>query len=213
MKQNGRELTPGTGLFHGLPLATRGLRVGLLGGSFDPPHQGHVLITRRALRRFRLDFVWWLVSPGNPLKADGPASMARRLAACREIMGHPRVVVTDIEARLGTRYTADTLARLGGLYPGVRFLWLMGADNMAGFHRWDNWRGIIESVPMGIMSRPGEQIGAGLAPAARAYRGARVPLRGAPGLVMRTAPAWCLLSGPMMELSSTDLRRKGDWVR
>ena len=200
-------------MFHGFPLATRGLRVGLLGGSFDPPHQGHVLITRRALRRFDLDFVWWLVTPGNPLKEDGPAALERRLAACRKLVQHPRVVVTGIEARLGTRYTFNTLRRLGEIYSDVNFMWLMGADNMAGFHRWDNWRGIMETMPVGVLSRPDEQLAAGLSRTAQVYASARRPVAEARALVMQPAPAWTLVNGPMLEISSTGLRNSGQWIR
>jgi hypothetical protein len=110
-------------LFHRGPIATPGQRIGLLGGSFDPPHPGHVHITRWALRTLGLDRVWWLVSPGNPLKPRGPAAIERRVAACRTLIDHPRVTVTDIERHLATRYTADTLARLSLHYPGVRFVW------------------------------------------------------------------------------------------
>jgi nicotinate-nucleotide adenylyltransferase len=200
-------------MFQGFPLATKGLRVGLLGGSFDPPHAGHALITRRAIRRFGLDFVWWLVSPGNPLKEEGPASMERRIAACRALIHHPKVIVTDIEARLRTRYTADTLSAIMAIYPDVRFMWLMGADNLADFHHWDNWRRIMESMPLGVLSRPGEQIAAGLSPTARAYASSRRRVTESRGLIYQTPPAWCLLNGPMLEISSTDIRRDGRWVR
>lgn len=135
----------------GLPRAGRGQAVGLLGGSFDPAHDGHAHATREALRRFGLDRVWWLVSPGNPLKAHGPAPLALRMARARAVMRHPRVEVTDVEARLGTRHTAQTLAALGRLYPGVRFVWLMGADNLAQLHRWEDWRRIVEGVPVGVL--------------------------------------------------------------
>ena len=120
----------------GFPMARAGQVIGLLGGSFDPAHGGHAHITREALKRFGLDQVWWMVSPGNPLKTKGPAPMARRMAAARQVMMHPRVKITDIETRLGTRFTAATLKRLLQMYPGVRFVWLMGADNMAQFHLW-----------------------------------------------------------------------------
>ncbi|MEL6680794.1 MAG: nicotinate-nucleotide adenylyltransferase, partial [Pseudomonadota bacterium] len=148
-------------MYHGFPIARAGMRIGLLGGSFDPPHGGHVHITRFALKRFHLDRVWWMVSPGNPLKAEGPAALDRRMAASARIMRHPRVVITDVERRLGTRYTAETLAALQQRYPGVRFVWLMGADNLAGFHRWDRWPDIMRSVPVGVLARPGEQIAEG----------------------------------------------------
>ena len=133
----------------GFPATGRGRAVGLLGGSFDPPHQGHVAITRAALTRFGLDQVWWVVSPGNPLKPHGPAPLAERLAAARALIRHPRVTVSDVEARLGTRYTADTLAALQRRYPGVRFVWLMGADNLVQLPQWDGWRRIMDSVPLG----------------------------------------------------------------
>ena len=123
----------------GFPKATDGMRIGLLGGSFDPPHAGHVHITRQALRRFGLDRVWWLVSPGNPLKVDGPAPIEKRIAACQEIMQHPKVLVTDIEVQLETRFTADTIEKLQGIYPNVNFVWLMGADNLASVHKWGRW--------------------------------------------------------------------------
>lgn len=197
----------------GLPLALPGMTVGLFGGSFDPPHRGHVHLTRQALRRFGLDRVWWLVTPGNPLKREGPAPLDRRLAAARAIMRHPRVAVTDIEARLGTRYTAQTLARLTALYPGVRFVWLMGSDNLAGFHRWEDWRGILARVPVGVIARPGYALRARLSPAARAFAGAR--LRGARAHLLAAAepPAWCLIDVPLMALSSSAIRARGEWRR
>jgi len=159
----------------GFPVARAGQAVGLLGGSFDPPHAGHAHITREALKRFGLDQVWWLVSPGNPLKQKGPAPMARRLAAARAVMDHPRVQMTDIETRIGTRYTAATLKRLGALYPGVRFVWLMGADNLAGFHHWDQWQWIMATVPVGVLARPGQRISARTSVAAARFERFRLP--------------------------------------
>ena len=140
---------------NGFPVAKPGQVIGLLGGSFDPPHAGHVHITKAALKRFGLDHVWWLVSPANPLKKHGPAPLADRVLAARALMRHPRVTVTGIEAQLGTRYTAETLRALQGRYAGVRFVWLMGADNLAQFHRWQDWRWIMDHVPVGVMARPG----------------------------------------------------------
>ncbi|MBT8408797.1 MAG: nicotinate-nucleotide adenylyltransferase, partial [Alphaproteobacteria bacterium] len=154
----------------GFPPARAGMRIGLLGGSFDPAHEGHALITRQALKRFGLDEVWWLVTPGNPLKTRGPAPLDHRMAHARAVMDHPRVWVTDLEARLGTRYTFATLAELMTLYPGVRFVWLMGADNLATFHKWENWREIMALVPVAVMARPGQRISARLSPAARMFR-------------------------------------------
>ena len=154
-----------------------------------------------------------MVTPGNPLKTEGPASIERRVAACRAIMSHPKVTITDIETQLSTRFTADTLLALQARYPGVRFVWLMGADNLVSFHHWDEWKTIVRSVPIGVLSRPGEQIAAGLSPAARVFASARVSKQAARGLAHMPAPAWCLLPGPMVEMSSTQLRASGAWQR
>ncbi|SOH92862.1 nicotinate-nucleotide adenylyltransferase [Monaibacterium marinum] len=197
----------------GYPRAADGQIVGLLGGSFDPPHAGHVHITRQALKRFGLDRVWWLVSPGNPLKADAPASLPRRVAASQQIMDHPRVDVTDIETRLGTRYTAETIKALQVRYPRVQFVWLMGADNLASFHKWDDWQGIARAVPIGVLARPGEQVRAGKSPAARMFAGARLEEGAASALPHTPPPAWTMVTGPMVDLSSTAIRRAGLWER
>lgn len=196
-----------------IPYVRPGMSVGLFGGSFDPAHEGHVHVSREALKRFGLDRVWWLVSPGNPLKAEGPASLERRMRVARGLVRHPRIAVTDIEARLGTRYTAQTLAGLFRLYPGVRFVWLMGADNLASFHHWQDWQWIMESVPVGVLARPGQRISARTAPAAQIYRRYKVPAAGAKRLAQLTAPAWCFLNVPMLDVSSSEIRARGDWVR
>lgn len=195
------------------PPAAAGQRIGLLGGSFDPPHAGHLHITDQATRALRLDAVWWLVSPGNPLKADAPARLERRVAAARRLVAGRRVVVTDLEARIGTRHTAATLAELRLRYPKVRFVWLMGSDNLAGFHRWDRWRQILATVPVCVLARPGGQLRAGLSPVARAYARWRVPQRSAAALADMAPPAWTLLVGPMLDLSSTEIRARGRWRR
>jgi nicotinate-nucleotide adenylyltransferase len=185
--------------------------IGLLGGSFDPPHLGHVHITKAALTRFGLDKVWWLVSPGNPLKRNGPAPLADRMQAARLLMRHPRVTVTDIEARLGTRYTAQTLVALRRRYPGVRFVWLMGADNLAQFHRWQDWRWIMDHVPVGVIARPDDRISARLSKTARAYAAAQLPGGGSHILGQAQAPAWSFINLPMSRDSSSAIRARGDW--
>lgn len=194
-----------------LPAARAGQIIGLLGGSFDPPHEGHVNITLSALKRFGLTDVWWMISPGNPLKSNGPAPLQRRLAAARDIMSHPRVTVTDVEAALGTRYTANTIRALQGRYPGVRFVWLMGADNLAQFHLWQDWRWIMESVPVGVLARPGERISARMSKAARIYRATRLRGPKAQLLGSSKAPAWAFLNLPMHAASSTAIRASGAW--
>jgi nicotinate-nucleotide adenylyltransferase len=193
----------------GFPVAGRGMVVGLLGGSFDPAHEGHVHITCEALKRMGLDQVWWLVSPGNPLKARQPAPMADRIARAKAIMRHPRVKVTSLEERLGTRATADTLDRLRAIYPGVSFVWLMGADNLVQFHRWDRWRDILRSVAVGVLARPGSGVQARLSVAARAFRVHRVA-RGET-LLGRKPPVWAFVNLPMSAASSTEIRARGGW--
>jgi nicotinate-nucleotide adenylyltransferase len=193
----------------GFPSATKGMVIGLLGGSFDPAHEGHVHITREALKRMGLDQVWWLVSPGNPLKARQPAAMADRLGRARVVMQHPRVRITALEEAFGTRATVETIERLRKLYPKVTFVWLMGADNLVQFHRWERWRDILRSVAVGVLARPGSGVAARLSVAARAFRVHRVArgenLRG------RTPPVWCFVNLPLNDASSTEIRAKGGW--
>lgn len=195
----------------GWPLAVRGQVIGLLGGSFDPAHAGHAHITREAMKRFALDGVWWLVSPGNPLKSRGPAPLPDRLARARAVMRHPRVTVTDIEAHLGTRYTADTIAALRARYPGVHFVWLMGSDNLAQFHRWERWRRILQTVPVGVLARPGHLARARLSKAARTHAGAQLATGQARALGRHAAPAWAFVNLPLVALSSTAIRARGGW--
>ncbi|MFC0201764.1 nicotinate-nucleotide adenylyltransferase [Paracoccus rhizosphaerae] len=193
----------------GFPIAQPGQRIGVLGGSFDPPHPGHVLISKVAMRKLRLDRVWWLVSPGNPLKAHGPAPLDDRLGAARRLVVDPRIVVTDLEARLALRKTADTIQALRALYPDVRFVWLMGSDNLVQFHRWDRWREIAAQVPMAVLARPGSRMAARYSVAATVLRRFRVAEDRAATLAGRHAPAWTLLNLPMSPLSSTKLRAGG----
>lgn len=196
---------------NGFPIATRGQKIGLLGGSFDPPHLGHVHISRRALKRFGLDQVWWIVSPGNPLKKNAPASFERRMAACKKIALHPKIVVTDLEKRLETRYTAQTLDKLKQLYGTVDFVWLMGADNLVQFHKWDRWDHIMRTVPIGVLARPGQQIAAGRSVAALRFGKYRLSQRRAGALVNGKVPRWVLLTGPSKKISSTQIRSNGEW--
>lgn len=197
---------------HAFPLAYAGQTIGLLGGSFDPAHDGHAHITREALKRFGLSHVWWMVSPGNPLKKRGPAPLAQRVEHARRVMDDPRVTVTDIEAHLGTRYTAQTLAALQARYVGVRFVWLMGADNLAQFHHWQDWEWIMENVPVGVLARPGDRISARMSRAARLYAPYRIAGRASHMLGRADAPAWCFVNVPMSGQSSTAIRAAGGWT-
>lgn len=193
------------------PMAGPGLRVGLLGGSFNPPHHGHLLISEVALRRLRLDRVWWLISPGNPLKSSAPASLAQRADAAGEIISDPRIIPTSVETVLGTRYTHDTLRALRRRYGGVRFVWLMGEDNLEQFHRWFRWQDIMRSIPVAVFSRPGTGFPALNSRAARHFAAARLPAEEAGTLAARSAPCWTLLTHPMSGMSSTRLRAAGGW--
>ncbi len=195
-----------------MPVAQAYQTIGLLGGSFDPPHAGHVHITREALKRFQLDQVWWLVSPGNPLKPNCPAPMERRMAAARALVDHPRVKISDFETQVGTHATADTLAALMSRYPAHRFVWLMGADNLAQFHRWQRWQWIMENIPIGVLARPGDRILARTSVAANRYERYRLRGREAALLARSPAPTWCFINVPMVNLSSTAIRAQGYWA-
>jgi nicotinate-nucleotide adenylyltransferase len=192
-----------------LPPHPPGLRVGLYGGSFNPPHGGHRHVTLLALQRLRLDRVWWIVTPGNPLKThDELAATGERVAAAEAVARHPRIVVTGFEEALGVRYTVETLSYLVRRCPGVSFVWIMGADNLAGFHRWLGWRAIAELMPICIVDRPGWTLRATRSRAAVALGPYRRDETDAPLLAELQAPAWVFLHGPRSNLSSTELRRR-----
>ena len=198
---------------HKLPEARPGQVIGLLGGSFDPAHEGHRHLTLEAMKRFRLDRVWWLVSPGNPLKPVQPAPIQRRIEHAKRVMDHPRVSVSDLETLTKTRYTAQTLQRLLQLYQDVNFVWLMGADNLADFHRWENWDWIMNNVRIGVIARPGHLMDARMSPAAARFRFARLPQVQAELLGKMPPPVWCLANVPMSAASSTAIRARGEWKR
>ena len=192
-----------------IPPHAAGMRIGLYGGSFNPPHAAHRAASLLALKRLGLDRVWWLVTPGNPLKNnDGLPSLAERIALAREVADHPALVPTGLEAGLGTRFSHDTVAELVRRCPGVRFVWLMGADNLAGFHRWQRWRDIAALVPIAVIDRPGLSLNATAAPAAQALARWRVEETQAARLADLRAPAWTFLHGLKSPLSSTELRAR-----
>jgi nicotinate-nucleotide adenylyltransferase len=191
------------------PLASAGLRIGLLGGSFNPAHEGHRLISEIALRRLRLDRIWWLVSPGNPLKSHAElAPQAERMANAKALAAHPRIIVSGFEAARASAYTIDTLAFLQRRHPGVRFVWLMGADNLVQMPRWRRWREIFQRMPVAVVDRPGWHLKANAGQAARAFAGVRVPAERAGRMAARRAPCWTFLSGPLSAQSSTALRAR-----
>jgi nicotinate-nucleotide adenylyltransferase len=184
-----------------------GMVAGLYGGSFDPPHKGHRHVAQTAMKRLGLDRVWWVVSPHNPLKPHAPSDLPERLAAVEKLIPEPRHVITDIEARLGTRYTADLIGHLTWRHPGVRFVWIMGADGLGSFHRWQDWRAIAAHVPIVVVSRPGPALKWRLGRAAREMAGARVCATQARKLVLSGAPGWTYITAPLHAEASSDLRR------
>ena len=183
--------------------------IGLLGGSFNPPHVGHVHITHQALRAFGFNKIWWLVTPGNPLKTKRPVSIEMRVKECKRINQSPKVVISDIENDLNSYFTADTLRKLFLVYPNIRFVWLMGADNLTNFHKWDKWTWIMENIPVGVLARPGEQIKAGSSKTAFRYRKYRIKPSQAAAMPFIQPPAWALICGPMQDVSSTEIRSIG----
>jgi len=190
-----------------LPPHAPGMRIGLFGGTFDPPHQAHLGAALLALKRLKLDRVWWLVTPGNPLKnTRGLAPLPARIAAARALTRHPRIDVTGLEAVIKTRYTYDTISWLVKRCPGVRFVWVMGADNLRSFHRWQKWRKIAELVPIVVIDRLGPSLYAAASPAGNAFARARIPEYAASALPDRKAPVWAFLHGLKSPLSSTALR-------
>ena len=190
-----------------LPPHTPGMRIGLFGGTFDPPHAAHRAACLIALNRLGLDRVWWMVTPGNPLKdTRGLAPLDERIRAASELASHPRIDVTGFEADIGTGYTFQTVRYLRRHCPGVRFVWIMGADNLRSFHRWQNWRGIAAMMPIAVIDRLGPSLYATASTAGQALARARIPETAARSLPDRTPPAWVYLHGLKSPLSSTALR-------
>jgi len=187
----------------GLPRAYPGMRIGLFGGSFDPAHSGHAHVAVTAQKRLGLQRVWWLVSPQNPLKPrSGP--LALRLASARARAMGPRMVVTDLETRLGLRFTADTLAALKARCPGVRFVFVMGEDNMAGFERWRRWPAIFAQAPIAIVTRPMAGAKARFGKAFQRFAAAGGPA----GALLRRPPRWTILAARYDPANSTALRAR-----
>lgn len=190
-----------------LPPYAPGMRIGLFGGTFDPPHAAHRAASLLAMRRIGLDRVWWLVTPGNPLKdTSGLAPLRDRLAAARALASHSRIDVTDLEAHLGISYTFATITYLIRHCPGVHFVWIMGADNLRSFHRWQRWRDIASLVPIAVIDRLGPSLYASASAAGQALAYARLPESAARTLPDRVPPAWIYLHGLKSPLSSTALR-------
>ncbi|MCB2112001.1 MAG: nicotinate-nucleotide adenylyltransferase [Parvularculaceae bacterium] len=185
-------------------------RIGLLGGSFNPAHEGHREISLKAIRLFGLDAVWWLVTPGNPLKAHEDYkydSYEVRLAAARQVANHPRIVVSNFEARRGLQYTVDTLEALRELWPQMTFIWLMGADSLAGFHKWKDWRAIAGGVPIAVFNRPGFEKAALASETAKELALFRIPSGRAAELADAEPPAWAFIEETANPASASEIRK------
>lgn len=190
-----------------VPPAGSGQRVGLFGGSFNPPHEGHVHVCEQALRRLQLDWVWWMVSPGNPLKDHSQlAPLSSRLHASEKLAINPKIKVTAFEASMNSRYTADTLTQITRQNPCIDFVWIMGADNLGQFHRWERWQEIASLMPFAVIDRPGSTMALHSAPAAITLSRSRIDEGDAATLPGSTTPKWTFLHGPRSSLSSTALR-------
>jgi nicotinate-nucleotide adenylyltransferase len=190
-----------------MPHVEKGMQVGLFGGSFNPPHAGHELVADIALRRLSLDQLWWIVTPGNPLKSTRELTpLAERIRLSQKVAHDPRIKVTAFEAAYHVRYTADTLALVHAKNPGVDFVWIMGADSLRDFHRWERWRQIMLTFPIAVIDRPGATLSFLSSVAAKTFDYARVDERDAPRLARMKAPAWTFIHGPRSVLSSTAIR-------
>ena len=194
-------------IFPGLPPHAPGQRIGLYGGTFNPAHEGHRLVSLLALRRLDLDGIWWLVTPGNPLKEPrGLPRLEGRVRRAAEVAAHPAIAISAAEAAFRTRYTADLVRILKLRAAGTRFVWIMGGDNLSQFNLWDRWRDIAAALPIAVVNRPGHLIAPLSAVAAQALRRWRIDESDAPLLASLAPPAWTHLIGPRTPVSSTELR-------
>jgi nicotinate-nucleotide adenylyltransferase len=190
-----------------MPHVEKGMAVGLFGGSFNPPHTGHLLVAETALKRLQLDQLWWIVTPGNPLK-DGRklAPLAERLALSQKLAEDPRIRITAFEAKHELRFTADTLALVRERNPGVDFVWIMGADSLRDFHLWERWQEIATTFPIAVIDRPGATLSASSSVTAQTFDHARIDEAEAEALARKPPPAWTFIHGPRSPLSSTQIR-------
>ncbi len=186
-----------------------GKKIGLLGGSFNPAHAAHLEISLVALEKLKLDGVWWLVSPQNPLKSpEGMASFEERMTSARAMSPEPRIYVTDLEEKMNVRYTVDSVTRITSLLPDTQFVWLMGADNLAEFSQWKDWKKITQTIVFAIFDRPGYSTAAETSEAAAYFQDKEIPSAEAADLCSLKPPAWTFIRDTKNPLSSTDIRRK-----
>ncbi|MBO9126164.1 MULTISPECIES: nicotinate-nucleotide adenylyltransferase [unclassified Rhizobium] len=190
-----------------VPHAERGMVVGLFGGSFNPPHQGHALVAEIAIKRLGLDQLWWMVTPGNPLKDPSQLlPLAERVRLSEKLAKHPAIKVTAFEKKFGTTFTAETLARIKISNPHVHFIWIMGADSLKTFHRWQRWQDIARMFPIAVIDRPGATLSFLSSKMAKTFDFARIDEDDSRALWKKPAPAWTFIHGPRSRLSSTAIR-------
>lgn len=187
------------------PRQTRA-RIGLFGGSFDPPHSGHTHVAATAMKRLGLDQVWWFPTPGNPLK-EAPSDYYLRFEAVVALTsGNRRFRMSDVEKQLSLRYTYDLVTLLRRHCPHAQLVWIMGGDSLMTFHYWKNWRALAQTVPIAVVARPGFEVAARTSPFARLLKQHRLPDRAARTLPQQKSPAWVYLPAPLNPISSTALR-------
>ena len=190
-----------------MPHTERGMIVGLFGGSFNPPHDGHALVAEIAIKRLGLDQLWWIVTPGNPLKDRRHLlPLAERVALSEQLAQHPSIKVTAFERDFATSFTANTLARVKARNPHVHFIWIMGADSLKTFHQWQHWQDIVNTFPIAVIDRPGSTLSLLSSKMARTFDFARIDEDDSRALWKRQAPAWTFIHGPRSGLSSTVIR-------
>ena len=185
-----------------------GRKIGLFGGSFDPPHLGHVHFSLQAIRQFNLDKVIWLISPRNPLKNMAPAPIQIRLRHAQKISHNPNIIISKVETEIGAQYSWETLDFFSLKYPKTKFVWLMGSNNLAQFHLWKNWRWIIEHFPIGVLARPQFRQTGLNSKVARIYKSYKLPANEGRLLPYCASPRWCFSNMPLMKVSSSEIRKK-----
>lgn len=193
-----------------MPAVKAGMTVGLFGGSFNPPHEGHLLIAQHAIEALKLDQLWWMVSPGNPLKDHSELpTLAERIRLSETLVDDPRIKVTGFEAAHKIRYSAETIELVVGKLPDVRFVWVMGADSLATFDKWARWEWIVETIPIAVYNRPGSSLADHSSVMAQTFAAAKIDEARASELAQMQPPAWTFIHGPLSPLSSTELRKGG----
>ena len=188
-------------------------KIGLLGGSFDPPHRGHIFISLEAKKIFALDEIWWLLTPKNPLKISNPATYYERLANCNNIVKNQPIIIKEIEKKINSKYSYYTLKHLLNHYKNIKFYWLMGADNLIFFHRWQNWKKIFNEVSIVVFKRHGYNRSALSCKASKYFTNFKVKENEFKNFNFSKLPSWIILNNKEIKISSTEIRRQREKLR